>query len=84
MDTPFLSSSSSSSSTPLPLYISLSAFLSSSWVLLSASALLLALGLSAPPLVLSAYDVHGVAHVDEAGRGHKHDLENLVVRDTLR
>lgn len=34
--------------------------------------------LPAPPLLLHADGVHGVAHVDEAGSGHEHDLQHLA------
>lgn len=54
---------------------------SSSWVLLPTSPLPTFL-LPAPPLLLPANPVHGVAHVDQAGRGHKHNLQHL--RKTTR
>lgn len=53
-----------------------SPFSPSSWVLLSRFTISTFL-ISAPPFLLSAYTVHGVAHVDQAGSGHKHNLEHL-------
>lgn len=36
---------------------------------------------SAPPLLLPANPVHGVAHVDQARRGHEHNLQHLKQKD---
>lgn len=57
-------------------FSSAATFSPSSWVLLSRFTVSTFL-ISAPPFLLSAYTVHGMAHVDQAGSGHKHNLEHL-------
>lgn len=50
---------------------------SSTRVLLSSPVLFLLFLPPAPPLLLPPNVVHGVSHVDEAGRGHEDDLQHL-------